>query len=233
MSVPQLESGEPGLAPCGSCSQAPCCSGWWAPALELLLIGHYESVAQWAPTILLAIGLVSFTWHLCAPGRSTADRPWWSWCAFLALGAIGVAPPCERQPGVRAGDVPDPRGMATHPEDTDRCNAGPRPRGHDVAGPGGTCPTTQPSGQGSACTACHRSLTPCCERFGHALCHNASSPVPPLGAQAPAPHCTAAAGCQHRDRGPARGDPAARRAASPRRSSRDARSRALRNSMPC
>ena len=91
MSVPRLESGEHGLAAVRQLLAGTLLLGMAGTALELLLIGHYEGVAQWAPTILLAVGLLSFTWHLCAPGRTTARIARGVMVAFLALGAIGVA----------------------------------------------------------------------------------------------------------------------------------------------
>ena len=64
MSVPRPGSGEHGLAAVRQLLAGALLLGMAGTALELLLIGHYEGVAQWAPTILLAIGLLSFTWML-------------------------------------------------------------------------------------------------------------------------------------------------------------------------
>src|SRR5688572_980027 len=57
---------------------------------ELLLIGHDESVPQYAPMVLIAIGLTSFLWHLHTPGRTTVRVVRVVMFAFLAVGAIGV-----------------------------------------------------------------------------------------------------------------------------------------------
>ena len=91
MSVPRLGSGEPGLAAVRQLLAGTLLLGMAGTALELLLIGHYEGVAQWTPTILLAAGLVSFTCHLRAPGRRTARLARGVMVGFLAVGAIGVA----------------------------------------------------------------------------------------------------------------------------------------------
>ena len=64
--------------------------GMVGTCVELLLIGHYESVSQYAPTVLIPIGLTTFLWHLNAPGRTTVRVVRVVMCAFLALGAIGV-----------------------------------------------------------------------------------------------------------------------------------------------
>ena len=64
--------------------------GMAGTGVELVLIGHFDSVSQYAPTVLIVIGLTSFLWHLRAPGRTTVQVVRVVMCAFLALGVVGI-----------------------------------------------------------------------------------------------------------------------------------------------
>lgn len=58
--------------------------------LELLLLGHFESVPQAIPIVLLAGGVASVAWHAAAPGRATVRTLRLTMALFIASGAIGV-----------------------------------------------------------------------------------------------------------------------------------------------
>ena len=64
--------------------------GMVGTSAELLLIGHFESAAQYAPLVLLAAGLASFVWHLAAPSSATVLLVRVVMVAFVGLGVVGI-----------------------------------------------------------------------------------------------------------------------------------------------
>lgn len=60
-------------------------------SLELLLLGHFESVQQALPLVLLAIGGASLVWHAAAPlRRATVRAVQLTMALFIASGVAGV-----------------------------------------------------------------------------------------------------------------------------------------------
>lgn len=57
---------------------------------ELLLLGHFETPAQWIPVAALALTLPVLVWQAVAPGRGSVRTVRVLMCAFLAFGLIGV-----------------------------------------------------------------------------------------------------------------------------------------------
>ena len=57
---------------------------------ELLLLGHFESVAQFVPLVLLSLGLASIAWHLAAPGVASLRALQVTMLLFVVSGGIGV-----------------------------------------------------------------------------------------------------------------------------------------------
>ena len=57
---------------------------------ELLLIGHYESPSQYAPLVMLGIGLGVLLWHLTKPGAMALRLVRVVMISFVILGAVGV-----------------------------------------------------------------------------------------------------------------------------------------------
>src|SRR5687768_5840170 len=57
---------------------------------ELLLLGHYESVAQFVPLVLLSLGLASIAWHLATPGVASLRALQATMLLFVVSGGIGV-----------------------------------------------------------------------------------------------------------------------------------------------
>lgn len=57
---------------------------------ELLLLGHFESVAQWIPLALLALGLAELVWHVASPGRASVRALQVTMVLFIVSGGIGV-----------------------------------------------------------------------------------------------------------------------------------------------
>ena len=59
-------------------------------ALELVLLGHVDSVTQWIPLVLLAAGAAVVAWHARAPGGRTVRALRVTMVAFIAAGGLGV-----------------------------------------------------------------------------------------------------------------------------------------------
>jgi len=59
--------------------------------LELLLIGHDEMAAQFAPLVLLGIGIVAAAWTLIAPRPAAIRTLQILMMVFVTSGLIGVA----------------------------------------------------------------------------------------------------------------------------------------------
>jgi hypothetical protein len=57
---------------------------------ELLLLEHFESVWQFVPLVLLAIGLAEVAWHATAPGRATVRALQVTMIVFVVSGGIGA-----------------------------------------------------------------------------------------------------------------------------------------------
>jgi hypothetical protein len=58
--------------------------------LELLLLGHFEEFAQYAPLVLLVLGAVAAGWHLAAARALSARVLQAVMLMFVASGAIGI-----------------------------------------------------------------------------------------------------------------------------------------------
>jgi len=58
--------------------------------LELLLLGHYEDVTQFAPLVLLVTGIAATGWHLVARHAYSARVLQLVMVLFVASGAVGV-----------------------------------------------------------------------------------------------------------------------------------------------
>lgn len=57
---------------------------------ELLLLGHFESVQQQIPLVLLALGALTLGWHAAAPQPTTVRALQATMALFIVAGAIGV-----------------------------------------------------------------------------------------------------------------------------------------------
>lgn len=57
---------------------------------ELLLLGHFESTAQWAPLALFAVALAAMAWHVAAPGTASILALQVTMVLFIVSGGIGV-----------------------------------------------------------------------------------------------------------------------------------------------
>ena len=65
--------------------------GMLGTGAELLLIGHFEMVAQWIPLILLGLGAAAVAWHAMAPRPLTVRTLQMTMGLFIVSGAVGVA----------------------------------------------------------------------------------------------------------------------------------------------
>jgi len=57
---------------------------------ELLLLGHFESAAQFVPLVLLAVGLAEVVWHVMAPGKASVRALQVTMVLFIVSGGIGA-----------------------------------------------------------------------------------------------------------------------------------------------
>lgn len=57
---------------------------------ELLLLGHFESIAQAVPLLLLGVGLAVLVWHVAAPGAASVRALQGTMMLFIVSGGIGV-----------------------------------------------------------------------------------------------------------------------------------------------
>jgi hypothetical protein len=64
-------------------------AGSFGTGVELLLLGHFEELAQIVPLVLLAAGLAAASWHLASAGASVAALRWLM-LLFVASGGLGV-----------------------------------------------------------------------------------------------------------------------------------------------
>lgn len=64
--------------------------GMVGTGLELLLLGHVESVQQWIPAVLLAAGMAIVVWHATAPSAASVRALQSIMVLFIAAGALGV-----------------------------------------------------------------------------------------------------------------------------------------------
>jgi hypothetical protein len=58
---------------------------------ELLLIGHFESASQYAPLLLIGIGLLVVGLYAAAPGAASRQAMRLVMLAFVISGVVGVA----------------------------------------------------------------------------------------------------------------------------------------------
>ena len=59
-------------------------------SVELLLLGHFDSVTQLIPLILLALGAIVVGWHAASPKGVTVRALQIVMALFVASGALGV-----------------------------------------------------------------------------------------------------------------------------------------------
>ena len=59
--------------------------------IELLLIGHFESVSQQIPLILLLVGGAAVVWHAVGPRPVTVRALQAAMVLFLVSGGVGIA----------------------------------------------------------------------------------------------------------------------------------------------
>ena len=57
---------------------------------ELILLGHFDSLAQWIPLVALAVAVPVLLWHAAAPRPRTVRTVQVLMAAFLAFGVVGV-----------------------------------------------------------------------------------------------------------------------------------------------
>jgi hypothetical protein len=57
---------------------------------ELLLLGHFESTAQFIPLALLALGLAEVVWHAASPGPASVRALQVTMILFIVSGGIGT-----------------------------------------------------------------------------------------------------------------------------------------------
>ncbi len=57
---------------------------------ELLLLGHFDSVQQWIPLVLLGIGVVTVTWHAARPSALSVRALQVTMALCVAAGVLGV-----------------------------------------------------------------------------------------------------------------------------------------------
>ena len=82
-------------------------------AAELLLLEHYESALQYAPLVLLAVGIAAIGWHAATSSARSVVALQVVMVLFLASGALGVALhfkgnvefELELHPGVTGGEL--------------------------------------------------------------------------------------------------------------------------------
>jgi hypothetical protein len=65
--------------------------GMVGTGLELLLLGHVESVQQWIPAVLLAGGVAIVVWHAAVPSAASVRALQAVMMLFIAAGALGGA----------------------------------------------------------------------------------------------------------------------------------------------
>ena len=59
-------------------------------AVELILLGHVDSAAQWIPVVALAAAVPLLLWHAARPGPLTVRVIRLLMCAYIVFGVIGV-----------------------------------------------------------------------------------------------------------------------------------------------
>ena len=57
---------------------------------ELILLGHFESAAQWIPVAALGLAAVVLVWHASSPSRLTVRLVQVLMAAFIVSGLVGV-----------------------------------------------------------------------------------------------------------------------------------------------
>ena len=57
---------------------------------ELILLGHVESLAQWAPVVILAVAIPVLLWHAAAPSRHTVHAVQAVMAVFVLSGFVGI-----------------------------------------------------------------------------------------------------------------------------------------------
>ena len=59
-------------------------------AAELILLGHFDSPAQWIPVAALAVALPILGWHAVRPGPRTVRLIGLTMWAYIVCGVVGV-----------------------------------------------------------------------------------------------------------------------------------------------
>lgn len=57
---------------------------------ELILLGHFDELAQWLPLVVLGTAIPVLAWHATAPGTASVRTLQVLMCGFIALGVLGV-----------------------------------------------------------------------------------------------------------------------------------------------
>lgn len=78
---------------------------------ELLLLGHFESAAQWVPLVLLGLGLAAAFWQLAAPGAASVRALQLVATLFVAAGLVGVGLHYDGNAAFEREMYPDIAGM--------------------------------------------------------------------------------------------------------------------------
>lgn len=58
--------------------------------LELVLLGHYDGAWQWAPLVLIAVGVAVVVWHLASRRRAGLRPLRWLMWVFALSGIVGT-----------------------------------------------------------------------------------------------------------------------------------------------
>jgi hypothetical protein len=58
--------------------------------MELLLLGHFESIQQWIPIGLLGVGTLVVAWHAVMPRPASVRALQLTMALFLTAGAVGI-----------------------------------------------------------------------------------------------------------------------------------------------
>ena len=96
--------------------------------LELLLIGHDEMAAQWAPLVLLAAGILVTAWTLIAPRVVTIRALQVLMVIFVTSGLVGVFLHYKGNEAFELEMTPSRAGISLDVQDLDRRDAGARAR---------------------------------------------------------------------------------------------------------
>ena len=57
---------------------------------ELILLGHFDELAQWGPIVALSLAVPILIWHAASPSAATVRTLRALMAVFIALGVVGV-----------------------------------------------------------------------------------------------------------------------------------------------